>query len=153
MFAYENCMSIFYRSSIFPYTCSIMHTSSRPSCPSGLCIGGSSTEGSNLGQIRGGFDRPAIFVDRVLLAGPPSTYGKGKGKVNEIRYPGHSAYLRAVVQNAEAVGPSRVEPSFEHNFASHYRPPFNVWVWCPDFLTSYIVQVPKMVCFFEAAFR
>ena len=51
------------------------------------------------------------------------------------------------------MGPHRVEPSFGHNFASRYRPPFGVRVRCPDFLTSYIVQVPKMVCFFEAAFE
>ena len=57
------------------------------------------------------------------------------------------------MQNAEAVGPSRVEPSFGHCFTSCYRPPFGVRVWCPNFLTSYIVQVPKMVCFFEAAFN
>ena len=78
---------------------------------------------------------------------------KRKGKVSEIRYPSGSAYLRAAVQNAEAKGLSRVEPSFGHNFASCYKPPFGVWVWCPDFLTSYIVQVPKMVCFFETAFE
>ena len=51
------------------------------------------------------------------------------------------------------MGPSRVEPSFRHNFASRYRPPFGVRIWCLDFLTSYIVQVPKMVCFFKAAFE
>ena len=61
--------------------------------------------------------------------------------------------MRAAVQNAEAVGLSRVELSFGHNFASCYRPPFGVRVWCLEFLTSYIVQVPKMVCFFEAAFE
>ena len=60
--------------------------------------------------------------------------------------------MRAAVQNAE-VGPSRVERSFGHNFASRYRPPFGVRVWYLDFLTSYIVQVPKMVCFFEVAFE
>ena len=130
-----------------------MRTSSGPSRPSGLRIGGSSAEGSNLGQIGGGFGRPTIVVDRVPLASPPSPYGKGKGKVNEIRYLDGSAYLRAAVQNAEAMGPSRVEPSFGHNFASRYKPPFGVRVWCPDFLTSYIVQVPKMACFFEAAFE
>ena len=57
------------------------------------------------------------------------------------------------MQNAEAVGPSRVKPSFGHNFASRYRPPFGVRVWCPNFLTSYIVQVPKMICFFQVAFE
>ena len=143
----------FYHSSVFPYICPIMRTSSGPSRPYGLRVGGSSAEGLNLGHIGGRSSRPAIFVDQVPLAGPPSPYGKGKGKVSEIRYPGGSAYLRATVQNAEAVGPNRVEPSFGHNFASLYGPPFGVWVWCPDFLTSYIVQVPKMVCFFEAAFE
>ena len=74
-----------------------MHTSSGPSRPSGLRIGGSSVEGSVLGQIGGVSDRPSIVVDRVPLTGPPSPYGKGKDKVNDIRYLGGSAYLRAVV--------------------------------------------------------
>ena len=130
-----------------------MRTSFGPSRLSGLRIGGSFTEGSDLGQIGGGSGHPAIVIDRVPSAGPLSPYGKGKGKVSKIRYPGGSAYLRAVVQNTKVVGPSQVEPSFGHNFASHYRPPFGVRVWCLDFLTSYIVQVPKMVCFFEVAFE
>ena len=144
---------LFYHSSAFPYTRSIMRTSFGPSCPSGLRIGGSSTEGSDLRQIRGGSGCPAIVVDRVPLAGSPPSHGKGKGKVSEIRYPGGFAYLKANVQNAEAVGPSRVEFSFGHSFTSRYKPPFGVRVWCPDFLTSYIIQVPKMVFFFEAAFK
>ena len=85
--------------------------------------------------------------------GPPSPHGKGKGKVSEIRYPGGSIYLRVAIQNDKVVGPSWVELSFGHNFASRYRPPFGVWICCLDFLTSYIVQVPKMVCFFEVAFE
>ena len=85
--------------------------------------------------------------------GPPSHSGKGKSKVSEIRYPSGSDYLRAATQNAEAVGPSRIEPFFRKTFAARYRPPFGVHVWCLDFLTSYIVQVLKMVCFFEAAFE
>ena len=131
-----------------------MRTSSRPSRPSGLRIGGNSIERSDLGQIGGGLDHPIIVVDRVPLASPPSPHGKGKGKVSEIRYPGGSAYLRAAVQNAEVVGPSRVEPSFEHNYASRYRPPFGARIWCLDFLKSvHVVYVPKLVCFFEAAFE
>ena len=118
----------FYRSSAFPYTYSIMRTSFGHSRPSGLSIGGSSTEGSDLGQIEGGLGRPAIVIDRVPSMGPPSPHGKGKGKISEIRYPGSSDYLRAAVQNAEAVGPIRVEPSFGHNFASRYMPPFGVRV-------------------------
>ena len=130
-----------------------MRTSSGPNRPFSLCIGGSSAKGSDLGQIGGGSSCLTIVVDRVPLVAPSSPYGKGKGKVSEIRYLGGSAYLRAAVQNEKAVGPSQVEPSFGHNFASCYRPPFGVRVWCLDFLTSYIVQVPKMVCFFEAAFE
>ena len=74
-----------------------MRTSSGPNRLSGLRIGGSSTEGSDLGQIGGGSDHPAIVVDRVPSTGPPSPHGKGKGKVSEVRYPGGSAYLRAAV--------------------------------------------------------
>ena len=51
----------------------------------------------------------------------------------------------------EAVGPSRVEPSYSKIFATHYGSPSGVRIWCPDLLTSYVVSVPKMVCFFEAA--
>ena len=90
---------------------------------------------------------------RVPLGGPPSPFGKGKGKVSKIRYPSSSEYLRTAVQNVEAVGPSRVEPSFRKAFATRYGPSFGVYVWCPDVLTSYVVQVPKMVCFFKAAFE
>ena len=57
------------------------------------------------------------------------------------------------MQNALAVGPSRVEPLYGEIFARRYRPPFGVQVWSPDVLTSYVVQVPKMVCFFEVAFE
>ena len=50
------------------------------------------------------------------------------------------------------MGPSKVGPSYGATFAKHYRPPFGVRVWSPDVLTSYVVSVPKMVCFFEVAF-
>ena len=56
------------------------------------------------------------------------------------------------MQNALAVGPSRVEHLYGETFARRYRPPFGVQVWSPDILTSYVVQVPKMVCFFKVAF-
>ena len=54
---------------------------------------------------------------------------------------------------ADVVGPSRVELLYENTFVTRYRPPLGVQVWCPDLLTSNIVQVPKMVCFFKAAFK
>ena len=54
---------------------------------------------------------------------------------------------------ADAVGPSRVEPSYAKTFSTRYGPPPGVQIRCPDLLTSYVVTVPKMVCFFEAAFE
>ena len=77
---------------------------------------------------------------------------KGKGRIDEIKYPGGSKYLKSVVQNALAVGPSKVEPLYGATFARRYRPPFGVRAWSLNVLTSYVVQVPKMVCFFEVAF-
>ena len=56
------------------------------------------------------------------------------------------------MQNALAVGPSKVGPLYGATFSRRYRPPFGVRVWSPDILTSYVVPVPKMVCFFEVAF-
>ena len=50
------------------------------------------------------------------------------------------------------MGPSKVVPSYGATFSRRYRPPFGVRVWSPDVLTSYVVSVPKMVCFFEVAF-
>ena len=50
------------------------------------------------------------------------------------------------------MGPSRVEPLYRETFARRYRPSFGVQVWSPDILTSYVVQVPKIVCFFEVDF-
>ena len=50
------------------------------------------------------------------------------------------------------MGPSKVGPLYGTTFAKRYRPPFGVGVWSPDVLTSYVVPIPKMVCFFEVAF-
>ena len=121
----------FYHSFDLPYSCPIMRTSFGPNCSSGLHIGGSSIEEPDLGQIGEGSGRPALVVDSVPLAGPPSPSGKGKSKVSKIRNPGGSNYLRAVVQNAEAVGPSRIKPSFGKAFATRYRSPFGVHVGAP----------------------
>ena len=77
---------------------------------------------------------------------------KGKGKVDLIKYPEGSEYLKSAVQHALTMGPSKVGPLYGATFARRYRPPFGVRVWSPDVLTSYVVSVPKMVCFFEVAF-
>ena len=98
-------------------------------------------------------DRLAVVALRDAPGEPPLPLGKGKGKIDEIKYHVWSEYLKSVVQNALAEGPSRVEPLYGEIFARRYRPPFGVQVWSPDVLTSYVVQVPKMVCFFEVAFE
>ena len=77
---------------------------------------------------------------------------KGKGKLNLIKYPGGSEYLRSAVQHALTVGPSKVGSSYGATFARRYQPPFGIRVWFLDLLTLYVVSVPKMVCFFEVAF-
>ena len=87
-----------------PFPRLTMRTPLGLSRPLVLRIGDSSAEEPDLGQTGEGSGHPAIVVDRVPLAGPPSPSGKGKSKVSEIRYPGNSDYLRAAVQNVEAVG-------------------------------------------------
>ena len=64
-----------------------------------LRIGGSSAEEPDLGQTGEGSGRPTIVVDKDPLTGPPFPSSKGKSKVNEIRYPSSSDYLRDAVQN------------------------------------------------------
>ena len=119
-----------------------------PGRSSVLHIGSESSEVPSSGQTCGESNRLAVDVRQVALGEPPSPLGKGKGKINEIKYPEGSEYLRGAVQNVATMGPSGVEPLFREIFAARYRPSFGVQVWCPDVLTSYVVQVPKMVCFF-----
>ena len=92
-------------------------------------------------------------VDLLEAPGEPHfPLNKGKGRIDEIKYPGGSEFLKSAMQNALAVGPSKVRPLYGATFARRYRPPFGVRVWSPDVLTSYMVPVPKMICFFEVAF-
>ena len=119
----------------------------------GLHIGGRPAEGSESEQVGGGSNGLPVAAIRAPLVGHPPLHGKGKERISEIRYPIGSEYLRAAVRCSDAVGPSRVEPSYAENFATRCRPPVGIHVWCPDFLTSYVVHVPKMVCFFEATFE
>ena len=57
--------------------------------------------------------------------------------------------MRATIQNTEVMGPSRVEPTYGEIFEARYGPPFGVQVWYPDVLTTYVIEVPKIVSFFE----
>ena len=113
-----------------------------PGRSSSLRIRGDSSAVSNSGRMGGESNRSATVVLRDAPEEPLSSLGKGKGKIDEIKYPVGSEYLRPVVQNALAVGHSRVEPLYGEVFTRRYRPPFGVRIWSPDVLTSYVVQVP-----------
>ena len=121
-------------------------------CSSSLRIGGDSLVVAGSGWTSGASDR-SIRVDlRDAPRAPPFPLDKGKGRIYQIKYPRGSEYLQSVVQNALAMGPSKVGPLYGAIFARRYRPSFGVRVWSPDVLTSYVLSVPKMVCFFEVAF-
>ena len=130
-----------------------MRASSGSIRSAGLHIGGKPAEGAEAEQVGGGSGGLPSAAVRTPLVSHPLLPGKGKERINEIRYPTGSKYLRAVVRCSDVVGPSRVEPSYAEIFTTRYRPPVGIHVWYPDFLTSYVVHVPKMVCFFEAAFE
>ena len=123
-----------------------------PGHSSSLRIGGDSSIVVGSRRIRGAFDHSAGVDLRDALGEPPFPLNKGKGRIDQIKYSGGSEYLRSAMQNALAVGPSKVRPLYGATFARRHRPPFGVRVWSPDILTSYVVPVTKMVCFFEVAF-
>ena len=124
-----------------------------PGCSSALRIGGDSSAEFGSRRTGGESNLLAMVVLRDAPREPPSPLGKGKDKIDEIKYPVGSEYLKSAVQKALAVGPSKVESLFGEVFSKRYKPPFGVQVWSFDVLTSYVVQVPKMVCFFEVAFE
>ena len=124
-----------------------------PGRSSSLRIRGDSSAVAGSGRTGGVSDCSAGVELRDAPRAPPFPLDKGKGRVDLIKYPGGSEYLKSVVQNALVVGPSKVGPSYGAIFIRRYRPPFGVRVWSPDVLTSYVVSVPKMVCFFEVAFE
>ena len=130
-----------------------MRASSGSSRSTGLHIGGKPVEGTESEQIGGGSGGLPVAAVRAPLVGHPPLPGKGKERISEIRYPIESEYLRAAVRCSNAVGPSQFKPFYKEIFATRYRPSAGIHVWRPDFLTSYVVHVPKMVCFFEAAFE
>ena len=123
-----------------------------PGRSSSLRIRGDSSTVASSGRTGGASDRSTGVELEIPPGAPPFPLDKGKGKVYLIKYPGGSEYLKFVVQHALIVGPSKVGPSYGVVFARRYRPPFGVRVWSPDVLTSYVVSVPKMACFFEVVF-
>ena len=119
---------------------------------SSLRIGGESSAATGSGRTGGASDRSTGVDLRDAPGVPPFPLDKGKGKVDQIKYPEGSEYLQSAVQHALVVGPSKVGPLYGATFSRRYRPPFGVRVWSPDVLTFYVVSVPKVVCFFKVAF-
>ena len=119
---------------------------------SSLRIGGDSSTVVDSGGLAAPSTVRSELIFGMPQGSPPFPLNKGEGRIDQIKYPGGSEYLRSAVQNALAVGPSKVGPLYGATFSRRYRPPFGVRVWSPDILTSFVVPVPKMVCFFEVAF-
>ena len=93
---------------------------------SSLRIGGDSSAVANSRRTGGASDRSTGVELRDALGAPPFPLDKGKGKVDLIKYPGGSEYLKSAVQHALTVGPSKVGPSYRATFSKRYRPPFGV---------------------------
>ena len=93
---------------LFPFLA--LHISMGPGRSSVSRMGSNLTEVFGSGRMGGEFDSLVVVVHRVAPGEPLFPLGKGKGKISEIRYPSGFEYLRAAIQNAEAVGPNRVEP-------------------------------------------
>ena len=68
-----------------------------PGRSSVLRIGSNPAEASSSGRTGGESNSLAVVVHRVAPEEPPFPLGKGKGKINEIRYPSGSEYLRASI--------------------------------------------------------
>ena len=99
-----------------------------PGRSSSLHIGGDSFTIPDSGWTGGESDRLVVVALRDAPREPPLPLGKGKGRIDEIKYPMGSQYLKLVVQNALAVGLSRVEPLYGEIFERRYRPLFGVQV-------------------------
>ena len=88
-----------------------------PSRSSSFRIGGVSFSVSGSGRTSGESNRLAVVFLRDAPGEPPFPLGKGKDKIDEVKYPRGSKYLKSAVQNSLTVGPSRVEPLYREVFA------------------------------------
>ena len=124
-----------------------------PGRSSSLRIDGNSPAVPCSGWTRGASDRSAVVERQTAPRAPPLPMDKGKGKINLIKYPGGSDYLKSAVQHAVTVGPSKVGPSYRATFAKRYRPPSDVRVWSLDVLTFYVVLVQKWYASLKSLLR
>ena len=81
-----------------------------PGSSSSLHIGGDSSVAAGSGWTGGASDRSARVDLRDAPGEPLFPLNKGKERIDEIKYPEGIEYLKSVVQNALAVGPSKVGP-------------------------------------------
>ena len=123
-----------------------------PSRSSSLHIGDDPSAGAGSGRARDFLVLSTAAGPQNASEAPPLPLGKGKRKINLIKYPKGSDYLKSAVRHAVNVGHSKVGPSYGVIFAKRYRPPPGVRIWSPDVLTLYAASVPGMVCFFEVVF-
>ena len=91
-----------------------------PSRSSSLRIGGDSSAVANSRQTGGVSDRSTGVELRDAPRAPPFPLDKGKGKVDLIKYPEGSEYLKSAVQHALTVGPSKVGSSYGATFSRRY---------------------------------
>ena len=83
-----------------------------PGRSSSLRIGGVSSAVVGSRRTGGASDRSAGVNLRDAPREPPFPLNKDKGRIDQIKYPGGSKYLRSAVQNALEVGPSKVGPLY-----------------------------------------
>ena len=98
----------FFQFLFFP--CLTLRTSMGSGRSSILGIGSNPAEASSSGRTDWGNDNLVVVVHWAAPGEPHFPLDKGKGKINEIRYPSDSEYLRAAIHNAKVVGPNRVKP-------------------------------------------
>ena len=97
-----------------------------PGHSSSLRISDDSSAVAGPRRARGVSDRSAADKFQTAPGAPHLPLDKGKGKINLIKYPGGSDYLKSAVQHAVTVGPSKVSPSYGATFSKRYRTPSDV---------------------------
>ena len=119
-----------------------------PSNSSSLRIGDDPSTVAGSGQARDVPIRSAAAEPQNAPEAPPLPLDKDKSKINLIKYPRGSGYLKSAVRHVVNVGPSKVGPSYGVIFSERYQPPPSVRIWTLDVLTLYAASVPGMVFFF-----
>ena len=77
---------------------------------SSLRIGGDSSIAAGSGRTSGASDHSAEVDLQDAPEEPPFPLNKGKGRIDKIKYPGGSEYLKSGRTKCSGVGPSKVGP-------------------------------------------